>query len=518
MRPKNMKNLIPMTQLLLALMVAVTLFLTPSAFAAAPGITGPTFNLTAQDAYLNQPDGEAVYSWGYGCNGAPAGFAPAAITGAVCNSMQVPGPTLIVHENDVVTVNLLNGLPTAAGNTSILFPGFQVCAGTISGVSSTNPAGTCTPSATDGVTGLLTQEAVPAGSVSYQFVATTPGTHAYYSGTQGDLQIEMGLYGAVIVLPATVPANCTTGYHAGITTAKAHWGEPDFRLWPAAYDHPGSCYDREYLFQWAEMDPRIHRQALAEVLDPTRVAACAATTAAKPGCSLDVQTEPYHPAYFVINGRSMPDLMDPNYASEYPHQPYNGNPHTHPGDLLLIRTIGQGRWQHPYHEHANHVRILARDGNLILSSSTTPISYNTPGGTAASGPGLAGLLMFNTDTTPGDAFDGIFYFTGRGLNWDPYGHHPVSSSNDPLATLPCTPDVNGYNTQGAAVTAVNYFEWCQDHNKPVEANPFGDVAAGGPATLPDPNVFTNGAWYGGTPYFGPDASLRAAMQIGRAHV
>jgi hypothetical protein len=32
--------------------------------------------------------------------------------------------------------------------------------------------------------------------------------------------------------------------------------------------------------------------------------------------------------------------------------------------------------------------------------------------------------MFNTDTTPGEAFDGIFYFTGRGLNWDAYGHHP----------------------------------------------------------------------------------------------
>ena len=39
--------------------------------------------------------------------------------------------------------------------------------------------------------------------------------------------------------------------------------------------------------------------------------------------------------------------------------------------------------------------------------------------------------------------------------------------------------------------------------------PFGDVAAGGPATFPDPNVFTNGAWYSGTPYFGPDANLRA---------
>jgi hypothetical protein len=114
--------------------------------------------------------------------------------------------------------------------------------------------------------------------------------------------------------------------------------------------------------------------------------------------------------------------------------------------------------------------------------------------------------MFNTDTTPGESFDGIFYFTCRGLNWDPYGHHPVSSSNDPLATLGCTADANGYNTGDP--TAVNFFEWCQDHNKPVQVNPFGDVPGGGPTTLPDPNIFTNGQWYGGSPYLGPDASLR----------
>jgi FtsP/CotA-like multicopper oxidase with cupredoxin domain len=490
MREMNMKNTIAKIQLLLALMVAGALFLTPAAFAAAPGITTTgTFQLTAQDAFLNQPDGEAVYSWGYGCatTFSPT-FLPAAISGAFCSTMQVPGPTLIVNEGTTVTVQLTNNLPAAAGNTSILFPGFTL---------------TSTTCSAGAVQGLLTCEAPHGGSVTYTFTASAPGTHAYYSGTQGDLQIEMGMYGAIIVLPASVPKNCTTGYHATNLTAKAHWGEPDFRLSQAAYDHPGSCYDREYLFQWAEMDTRIHRQAQAQV------AARATCTAGAPGCSLNVQTEPYHPAYFLINGRSMPDLMDPNYASEYPHQPYNGNPHTHLGDLLLIRSIGQGRWQHPFHEHANHVRILARDGNLVLSSSTTPISYNTPGGTAASGPPLAGLLMFNTDTTPGESFDGIFYFTGRGLNWDPFGHHPVSSTGDPSATLSCTPDANGYNS--GVPTAINFMEWCQDHNKPVEVNPFGDVPGDGPATLPDPNVFTNGQWYGGTPYLGPDATLRAEM-------
>jgi len=450
------------------------------AAAASPGITGPTFNLTAQSAYLNQPDGSTVYSWGYGCSAVPAGYAPAAIANPFCNSMQVPGPTLIVHEGDTVTVNLVNRLPTPAGNTSILFPGFQV-----------TPGG--------GVKGLLAQEAVPGGTVTYAFTATSPGTHSYYSGTQGDLQIEMGMYGAIIVLPAHVPASCTAGLPltnpGGNAAAQSQWGESDFRLSQAAYDNPNSCYDREYLFQFAEMDPNIHTQALAQV---NALGNC---TAGSVGCNLTVPTEPYHPAYFLINGRSMPDDMDVNYGVEYPHQPYNGNPHLHPGEQVLLRIIGQGRWQHPFHEHANHVRILARDGNLIL----------TPDGNA-----LAGAPLFTTTTTPGQTMDGIFYFTGRGLNWDMYAHTPSSFSGDPLAMLPCTPDVNGYNTLGAdgkAYSRVNYYEWCQDHDKPLEAAPFGDVNGGGPATLPNPLIFTNGNWYGGSPYLGPDATLRATTTL-----
>jgi Multicopper oxidase len=467
MSATKMTKSISIARLFLAPTLA--LFLVAAAHAAVPGITGPTFTLTAQTAFLNQPDGNAVYSWGYGCNG-PTNFAPTAISGATCPSMQVPGPTLIVTEGNTVTVTLTNNLPAPAGNTSILFPGFVV-------------------TATGGVQGLLTQEAAPAGTVTYSFVASSPGTHAYYSGTQSDLQVEMGLYGAVVVIPASIPTACSAGLPltnpGANATAKSTWGEADFRLASAAFDSPKSCYDREYLFQWAEMDSRIHNTALAQV---TALGAC---TAGAVGCSLNVPTEPYHPAYFLINGRSMPDLMDGNFAAEYPHQPYNGNPHMHPGEMTLIRSIGQGRWQHPFHEHANHVRILARDGNMIL---------------APNGTDLAGQLMFNTDTTPGEAFDGIFYFTGRGLNWDAYGHHPADA-NDPLASLACTPDANGYNT--GAPTAVNYFEWCQDHNKPLEVSPIGDVPAGGPATLPNPNIFTNGPWYGGTPYLGPDATLRA---------
>jgi FtsP/CotA-like multicopper oxidase with cupredoxin domain len=465
MRATNMKNTTTNTQLLVALTMALALWLSPAAYAAAPGITGPTFNLTAQAAYISQPDGQAVYSWGYGCNGNPSGYLPSAISGGFCSSMQIPGPTLIVTEGDSVSVTLTNNLPTSAGSTSILFPGFNV-------------------STTGGVAGLLTREAAPGASVTYTFTASSPGTRAYYSGTQGDLQVEMGLYGAIIVLPKNPPTACDSGAHATNVEAQGHWHESDFRLAHAAYDDPNTCYDREYLFQFSEIDPLIHRQAEAQV------AAAGNCTVGNPGCSLTVPTEPYHPAYFMINGRSMPDDMDPNYAQQYPHQPYNGDPHMHPGELTLVRIIGQGRWQHPFHEHGNHVRILARDGNLI----------RTPDGSA-----LAGPLLFTTTTTPGLAMDGIYYWTAKGLNWDAYGHNPTSK--DPSAKLPCTPDGNGYNTSDP--TAINYFEWCQDHNKPLQVAPFGDVGAGGPATLPDPNIFANGAWYGGSPYLGPNATSRA---------
>jgi FtsP/CotA-like multicopper oxidase with cupredoxin domain len=488
MRAKNTQSLLG--QALFGATLALGSMLALSAHAAAPGITGtsgaPVFNLNAAAMRITQPNGKSLYSWGYGCTStAGNSFAPA-MRGATCPTAQLPGPTLIVTEGDAVTVNLTNGLPGAAGNTSILFPGFQVAT-------------------QGGATGLLTQEApslascVAAGcnSVTYKFTALTPGTHSYYSGTQGDLQVEMGMYGALIVLPKTVPANCNSGLAAANVIAEATSGETDFRLAHAAYDHPSTCYDREYLFQFSEMDDNIHTQAEGQVL-ADQAKAVGSQCTSPTGC-LVIATEPYAPDYYMVNGRSMPDDMDPNYVPQYPHQPYNGNPHMHPGELTLVRIIGQGRWQHPFHEHANHVRVLARDGNLLLSPPTNP---SDPTSTLPAGP-----LMFTTTTTPGMTMDGIFYWTGRGLNWDAFGHDPSLVDSNTHKPFVCVPDTNGYFTSDP--TAPNYYEWCGDHNKALEKHPFGQVAAGGPVTLPDPNIVTNGNWYGGSPYLGGEATVRA---------
>src|ERR1700741_4028379 len=127
---------------LAALCAASTLF--GSANAAAPGIRRDGdhhFPPRGEPNYLSQPDGNTVYSWGYGCTDtAGISFSPA-MANNNCPTMQVPGPTLIVTEGEEFQVTLHNALPAAAGNTSILFPGLRLV------------------SVDGGVPGLLTTEA-----------------------------------------------------------------------------------------------------------------------------------------------------------------------------------------------------------------------------------------------------------------------------------------------------------------------------------------------------------------------
>ena len=118
--------------------------------------------------------------------------------------------------------------------------------------------------ATGGVAGLLTREALLAAPSPTPSPRVSPGTHAYHSGTQGDLQVEMGMYGAIIVLPTTSTRRCTTGVATLCqrNVAPRRTGARTISGWQhAAYDHPTTCYDREYLFQFSEMDPNIHTQA-----------------------------------------------------------------------------------------------------------------------------------------------------------------------------------------------------------------------------------------------------------------
>jgi FtsP/CotA-like multicopper oxidase with cupredoxin domain len=368
--------------------------------AAIPGETGSTFNLSASAGYVSMPDGASIYSWGYaGASG----------------QMQLPGPTLIVNQGIAVTVNLTNNLPVAAGNTSIVFLGQNV-------------------TATGGVTGLLTNEAQPGGVVTYTFTPSKPGTYLYHSGTRTDLQVEMGMYGTLIVLPVS-STGCVKG---------------PFSLAASAYNDLGAtnptCYDREYLFVLSEMQIEIHQAVEAQ---------------AGGAGPIVVAMERYTPEYWMINGRGAPNTMEPLNSGVMPHQPYNSIPLMHPGEKVLVRVIGAGRDMHTFHTHGNHVKVLARDGNLLVSPAN-PTK-------------LEAKLEFSIPSLPGQTVDGIFEWTGKDLGWDVYGH----TAADGIA---CTPNPAGYD--------VTTHEWCADHRKPI------------PVLLPNPNVLMNGGWYSGSPYLG----------------
>jgi len=333
--------------------------------------------------------------------------------------MQYPGPTLIVNQGDTVTVNLSN---TLAVPVSIVFPGQQ-------GVTAT-----CTLEASC-QDGLLAKKevkpgttAVPTGSVTYTFTATHAGTYQYHSGTHPAVQVEMGLVGALIVRPSGV-------------------ADPLHQ----AYVHPDTAFAREHLFVLTEIDPLIHEQVQAQV------------AAALP---VNVDTSNYRPVYWFINGRNAPDTMLEAGVPWLPTQPYNSMPRMHPGEKLLMRMVGGGRDLHPFHTHGNNFWVIARDGRVLESA---------PG----AGPDLA-VSDFTLRTVPGETYDAIFEWTGKGLGWDIYGTTAQFAHS-------CTPDANGFDPDTR--------EWCADHNKAI------------PVVLPNLQDLTVGPHYSGSPYLGRFGTL-----------
>lgn len=375
------------------LVLALLFTVAGRADAVIHGVNGSVFNLTAKEGRVITGDGNSIYAWGY-ANGA--------------GPMQYPGVTMIVEEGALVTVNLTNELPVPV---SIVFPGQQ-------GVS-----------AVGGVTGLMTREARANETVTYRFTASKPGTYHYHSGTRPELQVEMGLTGALIVRPA--------GFNGAA---------------PTAYGHPDTAYDREVLFFLSEMDSRIH-----DVVELQGIEALSSTD----------YISNYFPNYWFINGRNAPDTMAPAFVGWLPNQPYNSMPIMLPGEKLLMREVSAGRDLHPFHQHGNHARLIARDGRMLESA---------PG----AGPDL-GMELFTVQAVPGETYDAIFEWTGKGLGWDIYGtgpgyeHDCVDGNND------------GFDDASK--------EYCEDHGKPF------------PVVLPDVSDLTLGGFYSGSPFMGRLSSL-----------
>jgi FtsP/CotA-like multicopper oxidase with cupredoxin domain len=270
-----------------------------------------TFTLTATAGYISTPDGNSIYMWSY----APTG-----------GDFQLPGPALCADSGAHVTVVLNNTLPEA---TSIIFPGQnQVLADGRPAQPEVDSGGT--------LTSLTTTAAATTGSVTYTFTAGSPGTYLYESGTDVEKQVQMGLFGGLVIRP---------GAHHDWENDRAD----------SAFD-PG----HEYLYLLSEVDPDLHLAVeRRRAYDFTK----------------------YRARYFMINGRSMPDTIAPNHAAWLPAQPYGALIHIQPYDAVtnpkpaLIRYLNAGTVSYPFHPHGSDEQLIAKDGHPAAGPAGQDLSY-----------------------------------------------------------------------------------------------------------------------------------------------
>lgn len=216
--------------------------------------------ITAGTLTVNGLGGDNLPAWGYtDVQGGPPKF---------------PGPALIAHPGDVVSVTVTNTLAT---DHNFMIAGIT---------SDTSP--------------------IPRGaSKTYTFTATdsNAGSHVYYDTLNNSVNREMGLYGAMIIKPAS--NNLWTG---------------------------GPVYTSEYTWVVGDMDK--------------------ANWNDKAGNGAAVNTTLYQPNYFLINGMGGFDAqVDANTS-------ITGKV----GDTVLVRIVNGGQFQYSMHFHANHVKVAALNG------------------------------------------------------------------------------------------------------------------------------------------------------------
>jgi FtsP/CotA-like multicopper oxidase with cupredoxin domain len=440
-----------------------------SADIAGVPVPGSGLDLWARSGTIVLGDGNSLAAWGYSSSAA--------------GGMQYPGPTVIVTQGQSVTVRLHNGLLVP---TSIIFPGQANVSAADCGGSSA---------------GLMTLEADAAatlngagGCVEYSFIASRPGTYLYQSGTRPELEVEMGLVGALVVRPVGY-ADGSYESHPG----RIAYDNDNNALTPTL--HEASRFDREYLFFLTDIDRSAH-----EAVDTRQQAIAAGTGASFDDPALDavpgavIDPAGYKATLWFLNGRNGPDTMLARNVGWMPSQPYNILPRAHPGERVLMRIIGGGRDLHPFHHHGNNAWLIARDGRVLESAAGAAANYPDfsgipefdPGTTTPSSksgtPGQArvpdqSISNFTIQIVPGNTYDAVFTWTGKGLNWDIYGNEPGHSA------------LNGACDELTRLPGEDPASHCHVFNDAMGQRDF-------PVTLPEQQSLTFGGFWSGGPYLG----------------
>ncbi|MBF6612500.1 MAG: multicopper oxidase domain-containing protein [Chloroflexi bacterium] len=228
-------------------------------------------------------------------------IAPGVTVKGITYNGQVPGPTIRVTEGDTLRVTLKNELSKA---TTIHWHGLHV------------------PNNMDGVPPLTQQGIEPGQSFTYEFQVSHAGTFMYHSHLNTVEQIDRGLYGPLIIDPATptptkfdkeftmlLSAWNTNNIPSGPTPEQPDQGGGTMEGMPGMTGGEGSQSDQN-----------------------------------TPGA----MNMNYN--YFTINGKAFPS----NEAWTVKE-----------GDLVRVRIINISNLAHPMHLHGQDFTVIAKDGEPI---------------------------------------------------------------------------------------------------------------------------------------------------------
>ncbi len=293
----------PLARLLLGIALAL----------AAGHASAAEYWLCAKAGMVTMPDASVVAIWGYvhddnndlsdGCAGTP---------------MTLPGPALTVAPTDTagLTVHLRNELPEP---TSIVIPGQGMPQPSAGPVVPVSPVKFTDATGRQRVRSFTHEAAIANGLADYVWSNLKPGTYLYHSGTHPQVQVQMGLYGALTK-------------NAGANEA-----------------YPGVLYDAEATLLLSEIDPAQHGA----------IAAGTFGTPAAPGTpclETDGSQMPmtstlcYRPKYFLINGK-------PFAAGDLPLATLVQ------GQNTLLRLLNAGSRSYVPLLQGMHMKMIAEDGN-----------------------------------------------------------------------------------------------------------------------------------------------------------
>lgn len=278
---------------------------TGSLLAQVPGGSSGGYDIgTASSNKAIKPTGK-VREFNLVAKEADVTIAPGVTVKAITYNGQVPGPTIRVTEGDTLRVTLKNELSKA---TSIHWHGLHV------------------PNNMDGVPPFTQQGIEPGQSFTYEFPASHAGTFMYHSHLNTVEQIDRGLYGPLIIDPATPTP---TKFDKEFTMLLSAWNTNN--------TPSGSS-------------PQQSGQGNGTMEGMPGMAG-GQSPGVQPGGNQSTQgamNMDYN--YFTINGKAFPS----NEAWTVKE-----------GDLVRVRIINISNLAHPMHLHGQDFTVVAKDGEPV---------------------------------------------------------------------------------------------------------------------------------------------------------